>query len=189
MKTVICIICRKIIPSERWPGRFRLQKSKMTNARGHPRLYCDGCMQTWKIWDGRMPILETVQHADAGKSRIPADRSSERPHVCLRPTVYDMPISAMHGDHRIRRPVPAASSRLWRGSRHLCSQHHRCGDKINARAFARLSGPAPERGDPACDREDRDAVPRRCGGARLLEPTCNRRATENIARDDRSSKS
>ena len=116
---------------------------------------------------------QPLQHADAGEGRI-SSRSiptNVRMYVCG-PTVYDF---AHIGNAR---PVIVFDV-LFRLLRHVYGEDHvtyvrnitDVDDKINARAAARLSRPAAQRGDPPGHRKDRAQYHKDVAALGCLEPT------------------
>ena len=107
---------------------------------------------------------------------VPIDPANVRMYVCG-PTVYDF---AHIGNAR---PLIVFDV-LFRLLRHLYGPEHvtyvrnitDVDDKINARAAEEYPEPAAERGDPRGHREDRAAVPRGRGGARLPAADASSRA-------------
>ena len=111
---------------------------------------------------------------------VPFDAKNVRMYVCG-PTVYDY---AHIGNAR---PVIVFDV-LFRLLRHLYGAEHvtyvrnitDVDDKINARAREDYPG-CRERRDPAGHRDDREAVPRRRGGARLPAADASSRARPNTS--------
>ena len=111
---------------------------------------------------------------------VPIDADNVRMYVCG-PTVYDF---AHIGNARplivFDVLLPAAAPSLWRGSCHLCPQHHgRRRQDQRARRRARHFDPRTDAKKPT--RPSRP-TPRRLAAC---EPNVQPRATEHIARDDR----
>ncbi len=108
-----------------------------------------------------------LQHADAPEGAVPADRSQQRAHVCVRADGLRLrPHRQRAARHRVRRAVPAAAAHLWGRACHLRAQHHRRRRQDQRAGGGGISRPTAERGDPQGHDQDREAVPRGHRGAR-----------------------
>ena len=110
---------------------------------------------------------------------VPIDPKNVRMYVCG-PTVYDFahignarPLIVFDVLFRLLRHLYGA------GARHLRPQHHRRRRQDQRAGGGGISRPAAQRGDPRGHREDRAAVPRGRGGARL--PAADPRAARHRA--------